>query len=1651
MQATAGRSIAAALSLVLVAEIAPTEAAVAAVPPARIPVTEPVRVKRQHPKPPTSRPTAAPAIRPSNPVPLAGPPMVRPRDLDAVVAAARRRNLSPSESSKPNLRVSQPRLAPSIGTAHGGVRRAQSLPSDPTGSGTGINHWWRYEEQSLPGGGGHMMVNVGTGNLLVQQDDMSVPHKGIELAFRRTYNSQSPPTFSGDLQTYTSMYGNGWTNTFDAHVIRTSPGHFSVFDIDGARYDFTPSGTPGVVIGPPGQPTKLEWDGACGLKWTRKSGTVYYFYNVNSTQASCPAIGTMGGYAGKLYQIIGRNRNTYITFSYAWDNGDASVNGKVSTITATTESGMSATLNFADVSGRRLLQTLTQPDGTGVRYFYDANGNMVNVIRPPNNAAGNTPILSFGYTTIGNDQILFYYSSPRWCSNSIGCGYDGAWVLFLFNGTSAATSTFAEYSYSATLNPTINDGTNTPLYPGYQPAGLNYSNLRTEYYTTGVTTPTYRDTDGHMTNWVVDGLGRPTQTQECTASANQGQQCTGTWLTTGESWDADNNLVATVEPRGYEANASPQDFETDRAYDAKGNVIAVALPRPAAGTFRPTSLFSYGVDATGSLTNNVVAYCGPIATHRIGGDWQAPPAVSDSLCPSTLVATQFVYSYPTSQPNGRLDQRISPATSAAPNGYHTNYSYGLAQQGGADYGLPTQIQGDPISQPDASTPSRQPTENIWYDLNGNIQCYQTGSAYWLFAYDALGRLKSAADPDDGLVSSSTCTKGGGQPGWDTSTVFSYYADGSKASVQTPPQRALGVSTQIAYDLDGNQTIETHATSCMAAPCTLVATTSTYDGADRLVEVALPYGAGDAWQSPWLTRYVYDISQGGTVSMPGATFSAYGNLATTQEYLPVDASHGPWSWQALKGTAYDALDRAVADYGFSPGSAVANTTALRYDSPGQAGLLSSTIDPLQEKTLYSYDNLGRTTAVQFQNATSPTYSKQYAFDADGNAISETSGLFGTQTLQYDWNGSLLSRSIPAYGPVPATTLNYDYYSDGRPKDLRVNVAPLSQAAPIETWTYRSDGIPASTILQLANNSYTLTTSYTNAGRLQATNDITGSTSYAYDSTGQEVSRTFPAGSFTNERHDAEGLLASYTGYQNYFPPAGTNVNNVLTVRGELLTRTYSPDFAYDHTPLTPSRNPVAAHGYIDSFIPYIDPSHPGIDKWDVRTKMPLSQWGDPGNTGQDYSYDAAGRLVSAHDGWSGYAQNSGDWIDHTGSYTKSYDAENHLVGQSLSSYYLQGVKYLCPGDWFPSPPPPSWASTTTASLSYSWNVDGHPWVVNGYGVIWNGDEPLMTINGGAIASIRIGTRAVLTPNASNNNVLTVIDRDMSGEAVSSRNITGYTGMSLPGVYATNCSSPSPGGTMTGAASNGVGDGIAQPRSDGIWDGVNMIQGVRNYDVAVGQWTTPDAYGGDVGDPVSQNAYTWNRNNPYLYSDPSGLYPCGPTARISGEVIAADMRLSAIGCVSQPPRNKPDTGSTKPTPQQAAAELEHANVLLSRNPQDFGPNSVAILSMAGGGGGGAAAGSLLRKAGYKWLPHFIKRLAQRLRQGRISSEADVLKALKDGVPYWDPSSGNYVFRDPGTGIDVVTSSLNRDPASTVLISVFQGKNPSARWIQLPWTGP
>jgi len=125
--------------------------------------------------------------------------------------------------------------------------------------------------------------------------------------------------------------------------------------------------------------------------------------------------------AGRIDQLIGRNKNVYLTFAYTWDGGNAGAGGKVASMTVTAESGLAAVLTFSDFGSHRLLASLTWPDGTVVAYNYDASGDLITAKLPPNNTAGTSPAETYTYATAGGSfQYMSALATPRWNADDNG-------------------------------------------------------------------------------------------------------------------------------------------------------------------------------------------------------------------------------------------------------------------------------------------------------------------------------------------------------------------------------------------------------------------------------------------------------------------------------------------------------------------------------------------------------------------------------------------------------------------------------------------------------------------------------------------------------------------------------------------------------------------------------------------------------------------------------------------------------------------------------------------------------------------------------------------------------------------------------------------------------------------------------------------------------------------------------------------------------------------------------------------------------------------------------------------------------------------------------------------------------------------------------
>lgn len=166
------------------------------------------------------------------------------------------------------------------------------------------------------------------------------------------------------------------------------------------------------------------------------------------------------------------------------------------------------------------------------------------------------------------------------------------------------------------------------------------------------------------------------------------------------------------------------------------------------------------------------------------------------------------------------------------------------------------------------------------------------------------------------------------------------------------------------------------------------------------------------------------------------------------------------------------------------------------------------------------------------------------------------------------------------------------------------------------------------------------------------------------------------------------------------------------------------------------------------------------------------------------------------------------------------------------------------------------------------------------------------NAGVLDDVKIDDEGDITPNDPSYSDLTFYDRGPGGVAMGCHNAVTQTfqgmadswsrGYHAVMTWLTPCSAASGHmptsidwygslvGQITTSLLTPIGQGgvLGMPRTDGLTDGIDTLQGVRAYNSNAGVWTAPDAYEGDIHDPKSQKPFMWNDNNPVSYSDPSG---------------------------------------------------------------------------------------------------------------------------------------------------------------------------------------
>ena len=1292
-------------------------------------------------------------------------------------------------------------------------------------------------------GSGKVLINVGNGNLLFQSSDMGLRERGIDLAFHRTYNSQS---MAASVKPF---LGNGWTSAFEASIgYNAAANTLTVFDIDGAAYTYTGTSTPnGMVWSPPaGQHATLAFDG-CSYAWTKKFGSVYKFAppDITSVPSSCGY--TNPAQDNRVMMIVGRDILNYITFTYSFD-----ASGNVTQLVAAHANNQSFTLTF---NTNHLLASITRSvDGATATYAYDANNNLSCVNGLTNNTGYNTQC--FTWNASGR---LASVSSPRWQQTS---GVEGGFTSFTYDTLNHVTSV----TRSGIANYTPNDASNGQrLQPSLTADSASSPRLisQANFSYTGSQTE-LTDVDGHALRWTYDQFARVTQTQAWNGSL---------WLTGNSTWDSNNDVISTLDVRSY---------ETDYAYDSTGNLVAVESPSTitSQGNIRPTTLYSY------DASNNLRSVCDPSYTLAHSLAWTigaAPPA-----CPSTIGTASApgpsVYTWSTSgspqydanEPYGRLTDSYTPM------GYHETYTYAITAQGG-DYGLPSEVAGAAMVQDDGTT--RTPDMSFVYDsTTGDVIKFTnlplSANAWHVYTYDGVGHALSVADADGHIA--YRCYFANGQVAY-SETSEQHVMDNSPPTCQnTPPQYADAAT----YDSDGDVKTQTrHFNNVTGAPGQ---TTNWYDGADRLVEVQQPQDNSDVYDFPSMTRYIYDLSQNSATgqSIGGVYFAAHGNLAKTQECLASQIVSAPYgtkptacTFMDTKGQAFDGLDRPVTKYSYS--GANMYQEAYAYDAQMQYGLLVSDCTGSLPCKSFTYSALGETISVAHNDGgVTPDFT--YTYDADGRSVSIAyTGTTQAQSYEYDSDGRVTAATEPTVNSYqePAR-LTYHYYPDGKRESLDIASAALNQTA-LYKYSYRQDGIVESQQINAGfapSASTTLTFGYTNGGRetglsFTGSGAPSSSPTYTYDQYGQELSETVGTASQTQRTYDAEGELTSYQ------VSGQTSLSNfVYSTRGELVST--PPTSATSFTPAAMYANGIglnAGSATVNSVTiatsGTIDARMGALTSWSEKCVSSCSISSGPcvfANNGTgcpdaNFSYDAVGRMTSkTTDSYK--KDDTGALDDVSTATTNAYDTENRAANtQQITTDESTG-------------------NTKTKQQWYGWGPNGHPlsigfWETNNAGfssrqtqyLHWDGDQLLfVTSPTGQLVDVKVGLLADITPTATT--PITFYGRNPAGDITlcySGTTVTGSFGFQKPRFGSATCAGV--GYSFSDGSGGATGSAPIYLGRDGLYDGLNTVQGVRVFDSDAGTWTTPDAYAGVIEDPTSQKSYTWNHDNSVSYADPSGYAP------------------------------------------------------------------------------------------------------------------------------------------------------------------------------------
>lgn len=284
-------------------------------------------------------------------------------------------------------------------------------------------------------------VNTGSGNLTVQNEDLSIPGTGLDFNSERTWNSQDR---------HIRMYGMGWSDSNLPSVFETSEGSVGYRDPTGAWFLFL-NQYPNFVTPAGIQATLCRKGSAAPCPSSLPEGVAFrLIYNQSQTHIDFKSNGLPVDVQDRFNNTLTAHYTAGVELPTSWTD----TRGRTISYKTGTADGATHYTNIEDESGKRsaefqyngseteplltkyrdtnektteyeytggLLTQITDADGHVTKISYDSENRVTKIIRVTNSEKGTGPTTTFTYDELGKapspctaDQKATIVKDPDW-------------------------------------------------------------------------------------------------------------------------------------------------------------------------------------------------------------------------------------------------------------------------------------------------------------------------------------------------------------------------------------------------------------------------------------------------------------------------------------------------------------------------------------------------------------------------------------------------------------------------------------------------------------------------------------------------------------------------------------------------------------------------------------------------------------------------------------------------------------------------------------------------------------------------------------------------------------------------------------------------------------------------------------------------------------------------------------------------------------------------------------------------------------------------------------------------------------------------------------------------------------------------------------